>query len=186
MNKILGCGNTAMKLGTGGEKGLLSTGKKTRFQPNHHILAEDDIPLALQPYNRHLRPMNTFFHILADFHFCHQGGAGKFLCFFTPQYVPILKRKLQFHRSNIFYFINFQVYIAKAQLPDKQRRPNLAGRFLDNLAINPSHLSSIKPSVPLLQTGETYILSTRLKKKKYFDILGIFSRRRSHIESDRE
>ena len=87
MNKIFRCGNTAMKLGTDGEKGLLSTAGKIRFQPNHHFLADDSIPLALQAYDCHLRPNNTFSHILSNFHFCHQGGAWKFLCFFTPQYV---------------------------------------------------------------------------------------------------
>jgi len=71
MNKILGCSNTTIKLGTGGEKELLSTAGKTRFQPNHHFLAGDDIHLALQAYNRRFRPMNSVSHILPDFHFCH-------------------------------------------------------------------------------------------------------------------
>jgi len=54
MNKIFGCGKTAMKLGTGGKKGLLLTARKTPFQPNHHCLADDDILLARRAYDRHL------------------------------------------------------------------------------------------------------------------------------------
>ena len=81
MNKSFGCGNTEMKLGTGGEKGLLSIARKTQFQPNHHFLADTDIPFPLRAYDCHLRLMYsyTFSHILPSFHFCHQGKAGKFL-----------------------------------------------------------------------------------------------------------
>ena len=66
-------------------------------------------------------------------------------------------------------------------LPDKLRQPNLAGEFLDNLATDPPNLRVIEPSVPLLQTEETYILSTQFFTKMYFDTLGIFSRLGSHI-----
>ena len=106
MNKILGCSNTAMKLGTDGEKRFLSSAGKTQFQPNHHFLAEDDIPLVLPAYNRHLCPVNTFSHILPDFHFCHKSEARKFLCFFTPQYVFEKKRKsLNFNTKTFFILL---------------------------------------------------------------------------------
>ena len=70
----------------------------------------------------------------------------------------------------------------RPRLPDKLRQPNLAGGFLNNLATNPPNLRAIESSVPLLQTGETYILSTQFFfTKMYFDTLGIFSQLESHI-----
>jgi len=169
INKIFGFGNTAMKLVTGGGKGLFSTVEKSRLQPHHHFLTDDDIPLALWAYSRHLCPINILSRILP---FYHQGGEGKFLCSSTPQYVGIKKKKKsQFHNHNAFYFINFRVYVAKARLPDKLWQPNLAGRFLDNLATNPLNLSVIEPSVPLLQTGEACILSIQFFYKNVFSHL---------------
>ena len=71
----------------------------------------------------------------------------------------------------------------RPRLPDKLRQPNLAGGFLDNLATNSPNLRAIESSVLLLQTGETYILSTQFFIKMYFDTLGMFSRLGSHMQN---